>query len=324
LPGKMMLSANYVGNHGIHEVIQNNGLNAYAPGFAGLPAAAPDPRFKVVTEYQTTGVSNYNGLVLSLRRPFAAGFSFGLNYTYSHALDDVSNGGFEQFDYNSDPSILYPQDPYNIRKYNYGNSDYDVRHYVSANYVWENSLRHVFEWGPNALFSGWTVAGTVFARSGMPFTVVDSAASAALAPFGYAGTIFGTVTGAGPSTCGASAVNTPCFLNSQFAPSTSSPAGFGDQTRNQYRGPDYFDTDLSVMKNFPIPRWEGARLGVGVQVFNLFNHPNFDKPVNDLAQGAGNFGMIQSTVSAPTSILGSFQSADASGRIIQFKANLIF
>ncbi len=67
------------------------------------------------------------------------------------------------------------------------------------------------------------------------------------------------------------------------------------------------------MKNFQIPRWEGARLGLGVQVFNLFNHPNFDKPVNDLAQGAGNFGVIQSTVSEPTSILGSFQNADASG-----------
>jgi carboxypeptidase family protein len=324
LPGKMMLSGNYVGNHGIHEVIQNNGLNAYDPGFAGLPSVAPDARFKVVTEYQTGGVSNYNGLVVSLRRPFAAGFSFGVNYTWSHALDDVSNGGFEQFDYNSDPSLLYPQNPYNIRQYNYGNSDYDVRQYVSANYVWQDSLRHVFHWGPNALFSGWTVSGTIFTRSGMPFTVVDSAASSALASRGFAGSIFGTVTGAGPTTCSASAVDTPCFLSSQFAPSTSSPTGFGDQTRNQYRGPDYFNTDLSVMKSFPIPGWEGARLGLGFQFFNLFNHPNFDKPVNDLAQGAGNFGMIQSTISAPTSILGSFQNADASGRIIQVKANLVF
>lgn len=78
------------------------------------------------------------------------------------------------------------------------------------------------------------------------------------------------------------------------------------------------------MKTFPIPRWESAKLGLGFQFFNLLNHPNFDKPINDLAQGAGNFGVIQSTISAPTSILGSFQNADASGRIIQVKANLVF
>jgi Carboxypeptidase regulatory-like domain len=324
LPGKLLLSANYVGNHGIHEVIQNPGLNAWATGFDGLPSTSPDSRFNIVTEYQTGGVSNYNGLVVSLHRRFAAGLSFQASYTLSHALDDVSNGGFAQYDLNTDISVLYPQDPNNIRKYNYGNSDYDVRHYFSANYVWDNALRHLFHGGPNVLFSGWTVAGTIFTRSGMPFTVVDSAASAALAGHGFQGSIFATVAGSGPTGCSASAVNTPCFQTSQFAPSTSSPTGFGQQARNQYRGPQYFNTDLSVMKNFAIPRWEDARLAFGLQFFNILNHPNFDKPVNDLAEGEGVFGTIESLVSAPTSLLGSFVGADATGRIIQVKATLTF
>ncbi len=324
LPGKMLFTANYVGNHGIHEVIQNTGMNAWAAGFAGLPATAPDSRFNIVTQYQTGAVSNYNGMVLSLRRRFYAGLSFQVNYTWSHALDEVSNGGFAQYDLNTDSSILAPQDPNNIRKYNYGNSDYDVRHYLSVNYVWDNSLRHLFHRGPNVLFSGWTVAGTIFTRSGMPFTVVDSAASAALASHGFQGSIFATVAGTGSTVCGASAVETPCLLASQFAASTSSPAGFGQQTRNQYRGPHYFDTDLSVMKNFQIPGWESAKVAFGLQFFNLFNHPNFDKPVNDLAQGPGVFGVIESMVSAPTSILGTFAGADASGRIIQVKASFTY
>ena len=110
----------------------------------------------------------------------------------------------------------------------------------------------------------------------------------------------------------------------EFAPSTSSPTAFGNQTRNQYRGPRYFDTDFSILKNFKVPHWEAARLGVGFQFFNLFNHPNFDKPVNDIAQGAGTFGVITNLVSPPTSILGSFIGADASGRIIQLRGQLVF
>ncbi len=331
LPEKMALSVNYVGNHGIHELIQNGGVNGYSPGFAGLPAAAPDPRFATVTQFDTGGVSNYNGMVVSLRRAFSAGWQFQVNYTYGHALDDVSNGGISPFTYvnAATPSILYPEDPYNIRKYNYGNSDYDVRHYFSANYVWDDSFRHLFRRGPNMLFSGWSVSGTIFARSGLPFTVVDGAATGTLsgANFNFSsspfeGDYFAIPIKPGYTACGASAVNTPCLSASQFLPANPNPTGFGPQTRNNYRGPDYFDTDLAVMKNFRIPRWESAKLAMGVQFFNLFNHPNFDRPVNDVS--AGLFGTIQSLVSAPTSILGSFAGADAAPRIIQVKGTFTF
>jgi len=327
LPWQMVASVNYVGNHGYNEVIQNNGLNAYGSGFIGLPYNQPDVRFQTINQYTTGAVSNYTGLVLSLRRRFAAGFMFGASYVYSHALDEVSNAGFDQFDLNTDPSILNPQNPYNIRQYNYGNADYDVRHYVSVNYVWDDALRRIWKkGGPEVLIGGWTFSGTIFYRTGQPFTVIDSNATSALTGAGYGGTIFATPIQPGYNGCGEAAVNpnTPCLQVSQFAPSTSNPVTYGNQTRNNYRGPGFFDNDLSIMKNFKIPKWETAKLGVGFQFFNLFNHPNFDKPINDIAQGPGVFGTITNLVSVPTSILGSFVGADASPRIIQLRAQFVF
>jgi hypothetical protein len=63
-------------------------------------------------------------------------------------------------------------------------------------------------------------------------------------------------------------------------------------------------------------------LAVGLQFFNLFNHPNFDQPLGDIGSPA-QFGLITKTVSVPTTILGSFLNGDASPRLIQVKANLI-
>jgi len=77
-----------------------------------------------------------------------------------------------------------------------------------------------------------------------------------------------------------------------------------------------------VMKSFDIPRWERGKIAVGAQFFNLFNHPNFDQPVGDIANPQ--FGSIISTVNTPTSILGSFLGGDASPRLIQLKATLTF
>lgn len=67
---------------------------------------------------------------------------------------------------------------------------------------------------------------------------------------------------------------------------------------------------------------EAASLGIGFQFFNLFNDPNFDTPVNSISNPQ--FGQIISTVSTPTSILGSFLGGDASPRLIQVKAEVKF
>ncbi len=320
-----VLSVNYVGNHGIFEPVQNTGLNGFsATGFGGLPATAPDPRFGVVTQIQSIAVSNYNGLVTSLQHQFNRGFAFQVNYTWSHALDEVSNGGLLAFSQDTNVSPLNPFNPFNLRA-NYGNADYDVRHYFSANYVWENALRHLFRWGPNAIFGGWTFSGTAFTRSGLPFTVIDGATSNTLrqSNFGPGYVVPATVTSnpfTGTPNCGSGdATLAPCLNSGAFLPA-GTQSGFGNLGRNSFRGPNYFDTDFTVMKYTKLT--ERMSVGLGLQFFNILNHPNFDQPVNDINNGA--FGFIQRTVNTPTSILGSFLGGDASPRLIQLKAEVKF
>ena len=95
-----------------------------------------------------------------------------------------------------------------------------------------------------------------------------------------------------------------------------------NQTRNQFYGPHYFDTDMTIMKYTRIPHWETAKLGIGAQFFNLLNHPNFQSPINDI--NSNSFGQVLGTVNPPTSILGSFLGGDASTRLIQLTAKFNF
>jgi hypothetical protein len=96
--------------------------------------------------------------------------------------------------------------------------------------------------------------------------------------------------------------------------------GFGNITRNTFRGPYYWDTDFSLMKHTKIG--ERVEFVFGAQFFNVFNHPNFDEPVADTSNPR--FGQIIKTVSAPTTMFGSVLGADASPRLIQMKLQLNF
>jgi hypothetical protein len=324
-----VLSANYVGNHGVKEAIANGGLNAFCPSGCGsalpFPTAAVDARFAFVNEYQSSGVSHYNGVVLSVKHSMTSHLAFGLNYTYSHATDIASNGGLEPFSFNSGgSSILAPEDPYNLRAYNYGNADYDIRHYVSANYVIDDLLRALhFTKGSNAIFGGWTLSGTVLDHTGFPFSVTENNA---LVP-NWSGTVFAQPTTAGWSSCGSGAAftnNTPCLSPNNFAPSMSTSGtfnAFSTQNRNQYRGPGFFVTDMSISKQIPLG--EHVHLGIGAQAFNLFNHPNFGQPSTNI-DSPGTLGQVFGMVSEPTSILGSFLGGDASPRLIQLHASIKF
>ena len=62
-----------------------------------------------------------------------------MNYTYGHALDEVSNGGQTTF---TTAGLLNPQDPNNLRGA-YGSAEYDVRHSFDASYVWELPLKAI-------------------------------------------------------------------------------------------------------------------------------------------------------------------------------------
>lgn len=183
--------------------------------------------------------------------------------------------------------------------------------------MYTDVFRHSgFHWGPNAAFGGWTLSGNDFYRTGLPYTVIDEAASTTLAGFNYSGTIFGTPLTNTFASCGAKPSMFPCLTTSGFAPSTASPTGFGQQGRNDFRGPGFFDMDLSLTREFTIK--ERFKVSLGAQAYNLLNHPNFDQPVNDVANPL--FGSISRLTGPPTSILGSFVGGNDSPRFVELKA----
>jgi hypothetical protein len=350
----------YFGNHGIHELVQNPNANASGSGsFPKVNCSSPpvppcaDPRFGLVTEWNTDAVSNYNGMVVSFEERFTRWGSglFQANYTYSHGLDEVSNGGLGQFAFGSS---LFPQDANNLRG-SYGPADYDVRHSFNANYVWEVPVKKALRGhGSDNLVQGWQISGTIFARTGFPYTVIDYSESTSIknflgvvysvpvAPLGPAGPcgkgavipasqvpcLPAQVLGDGSPNPGALFVQAGCEtgFNTGNLPSPKGPCSGPSVTfaqgRNRFRSPSYFNTDFAIMKNTKIPHWENGVLSIGFQFFNFFNHANFGYPDNGSSDGI--YGQILYQEQPPTSVLGSGLNANVSPRMIQVKAQIQF
>jgi outer membrane receptor protein involved in Fe transport len=311
----------YVGNHGYHEPWVNNGVNVY--GFGGAPATAALPAFAEVSEIKSAANSNYNGLVASVKHQ-SKYVTLQFNYTYSHALDEISNGGFLPFGYdsvgNANPTTI---DPFNLSLQNYGNADYDVRHSLNGNYL----VTLPYWGGPRVLTDNWTLGGTLFWHGGFPFSVIDGDVTASLEP-NYGGVVLAQVTDPSvPHSCNInkSSPTTSCFGSTSTAnsPYFADPTGFGGQSRNQFRGPGYFNTDFTLMKGLKIPGLESGKFEAGVEAYNILNHPNFLNPDTNFSDGPG-FGVITATASAPTSVYGSGLGGNSSARILQLKADFRF
>lgn len=235
-----------------------------------------------------------------------------------------------------------------------------MRHSFNANYVWELPVKAALRGhGWDALVEGWQVSGTIFARTGFPYTVFDFEESGSLVGNNYFGLLYAVP--AGPLSaelpCGKDAAvplaPRPCqppqvLFDPEGNPTPNSDAnfvqagcetgfntghlsasGFCDgplvtfaQGRNRFRGPGYFNTDFTILKTTKLPGWENATLGIGFQFFNLFNHPNFGFPDPGLSSPI--FGQILGLEQPPTSILGSGFGGNASPRMIQLKAELKF
>lgn len=301
----------YVGNHSIHGWVQNGSTNAYASGFRGLPASAPDTRFGAVVLMEDIADSNYNGATIQFADHFGSSV-VQANYTYSHALTNGIG--------TSNPR--YIENPYRPGL-SYGNANFDVRHGLTVNYVWTVPFAKYIP-GPKALTDGWQISETLYAHSGFPFTVYDSATDAALAGQNYASLTAGPAYGVfanfrGGKVPSCNTPTSPCLSASQFTQATT---GFGNQSLGQFRGPKFVDSDLGFMKMTGIPGREGMKFGVGVQAYNVLNHPNFQVPDFNLADST--FGQIISAVGSPSSIFGVGLGGDNSPRLLQVKAVLQF
>ncbi len=330
------VSLNYVGDYGYDEFIQSRwgnvaclGATSTCPYDGVVPATRPVRSFGRDTELNNHGYSNYNGVTASGHFRIADHLQASLNYTYGHALDTCSNNCLLPFAALTAYSIRGQVSPLGLKQ-NYGNADYDVRHSINANYlvtvpkrVFNNSLL-------SSVLSGWSMSQTVYFHTGYPFSVINGDLNSNFANFGSGVNAQLLPDYLGGFKGGACTSPTKgCFGQdiSQFADAVQSD--FGNRNRNSYRGPGYFDSDLNLAKNFHLT--ERFVLGVGANMFNLFNHPNFDVPNNDVAGGAinagGTFGQITTTTGIATSPYGTQiggVNPAVTGRVIQLNAHIVF
>jgi len=339
------VKAQYVGTRAVNQPYETqvNGYQTVCPGcFTPFPYSQPiDPRFGAVTQLSTGANSHYDGLQLTAMKRMGHGLQGQVNYTFSKCMDEVSNGGFLQF---SAGAVLSPL-PGELAR-NYGPCDYDIRHNLDAQYVYELPVRvrnHRLGWVVN----GWQVSGTVFWHSGIPFSVLST-------PYSANGQ--GIVQGGGPqfasvvpgaplydhhSIPGVTQPGTIQWLNpdafvSAVDPSTGACDGgdsaatcqFGSLGRNALRGPQFFWSDFYLTKWFQLS--ERVKLRIDGQFFNVFNHPNFGLPSMVLAGIPGEpstqtgFGALTYTTAPPTGLLGVGLGGDSAPRMIALQARLEF
>jgi hypothetical protein len=339
------LHAQYVGTRAVNQpyLTQVNGYQTVCPGcFAPfLYAQSRDPRFGAVTQFSTGANSHYSGLQVTAMKRFGNGFMGQLNYTWSRCMDTVSNGGFLQF---SAGGILSPL-PGDLAR-DYGPCDYDIRHNLNAQYVYQLPVKVQNRLLGYAL-NGWQVSGTVFWHSGIPFSVLST-------PYSANGN--GVVNGSGPQFAsvvpgvpryehnpipGVTQPGTVQWLNpdafvSTVDPSTGACLGgdsskncqFGNLGRNALRGPNFAWSDFYVTKSFSLT--ERMKLRFDTQFFNVFNHPNFGLPSMVLAGIPGKpttqtgFGALTYTTSPPTGLLGVGLGGDSTPRMTAFELRLEF
>jgi hypothetical protein len=318
LAEKNAIGVRYSGNHGYHTFIGNAAANAsvqaasYPNGFGGLPTTTPDPRFGVVTQVTNDGYSNYNGMTVFARRMVASGFQGQISYTWSHSLDLVSNGGVAQFSYSS--GFLDQLNPYDLRSLNYSSSDYDVRHNLAADFVWDVPSKF-YKRELNTILGGWSLASKMNAHTGMPFSVYSFQIPSLVSSLG--GYVLAEVIDPNARTnCSRSSIQTPCFTPAAFATATAQTT-FGNWPRNSFRGPGYFDLDLSLYKTVAIH--ERVHLRIGATGFNVLNHPNFADP-NNFVPFSG-LGLINSTVTAPSGPYGLFVGPSGRALLVTGKLN---
>jgi hypothetical protein len=328
---KTVLSINYLGNHGEHKPYTNAGLNAYnyptsTTQIAGLPTGtAPvtpttttytplDPRFGLIYYFVSGGSNNYNGVITTITQKLGGSSVITAGYTYGKILDTGANG-FSTSTATGSTDIGAPPDPYNPNKF-YGPASTDERHNLVIDYVYKIPVK-VGNPALDLLVGGWQVAGSAFAFSGLPFTVIDTATTSSINGYktgAYGGSLIATYKGGSEQPCNYGLQ--VCLTASQFGPATSVNE---NGPRNAWRGPAYVSTDFALTKSIPL-HWEGGHFEASAQAFNVLNHLNFSRPTGSL--NSSSFGKVTSVIN-PSGIF-SGVGGDDSPRILQLKAKVVF
>jgi hypothetical protein len=292
--------AQYIGSYTVHA--DNQALQNLFPDSCLNPATLCShvrniPAMSGFTTISWDGWEKYHALALTFTQRLWHGLTLTSIYTFSKALDDASNPGAD----NAGTNV--PQDMENYAAES-GPSDFDHRHRFVTSFVYQIPiLRDSHSWMQTA-FGGWQVGGIWTLQSGAPFTVNlsnDNANNGT--PVNSQRPNYVCNPNSGPKTPD-QWFDTTCF---------SQPAKFtyGTAGRNTVVGPGLDNFDATIQKEFPVR--ESMRLQFRADIFDFFNHPNFNPPVGS--------GRTFST--AANSPFGSITSAN-DPRDMQFSLRLAF
>jgi Carboxypeptidase regulatory-like domain/TonB dependent receptor-like, beta-barrel len=286
---KAVLELAYVGSKGT-KLLTARDINQPQPSVLppGLPfVPRPDPRFDDIDLLESRANSSYNALQARFQQRLSRGFSALASYTWSKSIDDASNF----FTSAGDPN--FPQNSYDVAAER-GRSNFDVRHRLSVSYSYAFPIgkgrNYLADNGwLSTILTGWETFGIVTLQTGRPFTV------ALLSEIDNSGTgrsILGFGANDRPNVVGnpdlSSRTPERWFNTAAFA--FPAPGTFGNAGRNILDGPGFQNVNASLMKNTALS--ERFNLQFRAEVFNLFNHPNFNLPDNFL--GSPTFGRISS------------------------------
>jgi len=286
LPGDFLGTLSYVGSKGTH-LLQESYVNVIDP----LTGLRPYPAFSQIPWRGTTGNSEYEALSVSLRRSFSRGLLASANYTWSHEIDDDSNGSGDGDSITPQNVSCFPQAAPQCGERASG--AFDARNAFNANVVYE------LPFGPGkafltqggvlrALFGSWSLSSIFTARAGFPVNLTTSATG----PDGNTNEQRPNLVPGQPLYLPGGDFNPAAFCTPGTAdplyPGGNCPSGFGDVPRDFLRGPGVWQLDLALAKSIPIK--EQFQLDFRAEAFNVFNRAMYANP--DGLISASDFGLI--------------------------------
>jgi|HubBroStandDraft_2_1064218.scaffolds.fasta_scaffold00456_2 hypothetical protein len=322
LSANTSLGVSYIGSHGYHELLSadanlpNPTICPAAPCPAGYPsgayyypagAALANNAVWNTTHWLSQGISSYHGLEVDVNRRFGHGLQFRGVYTFSKSLDDGDNMNTSVAT-NSPAFVANPLQP----KSDYGRASFDVRHagVIHATYdlpFGRNDAAQTHAWLQRVI-GDWQLSGIQTMQSGLPFTPQlsynpsnDGDTRNPVRP-SWNPTFTGPVILGGPNQY----FNPQAFIQPL-------PGSYGNVGRNILQASGLTETDLSLTKMFSFT--ERLNLQFRTEVFNLFNHTNFNAP-NPVVYAAATGG--------PSPTAGVITATTTTSRQIQFGLKLLW
>ncbi|MFN0124327.1 MAG: TonB-dependent receptor domain-containing protein [Blastocatellia bacterium] len=266
LPAGLVGETRYVGSVS-HKLFTRLAINTINPATGTRPVTAQGTTtFAQGDAKENRGNSNFHAFQASLHRRVGRGFNMGVEYMWSHAISDAGGSGESE----------QPQNSGNLRGER-GNTEFDVRHTMTANYIWElpfgRGRRYVNDGAGAALLGGWQFSGIVSARTGRAINVTISRATNLL-PDQNSISIQRPDLLPGVSIQG-NRDGDRGFIN-PAAFGLPARLVYGNAPRNPARGPGLAQFDASLSRIFAVS--EHRNIEFRVDGFNLFNRPQYGPP----------------------------------------------